>query len=1204
MIDIVGNNLGEKHRYLNAQVLAAKLNNTDFDDAVAKEETCDTDKLFKIDLASEHKNINYIVNILKCGDSLYITRGLKSVWIFDDKYSNIVNPDNLQQNIFPFMSLKMKKKFLTTTAINLQCKNRAAAFYTYCINIKLTNIAAKFLILTSDDFKLGVIQKEEPFHSITNRSGDDKYIKHFIGNSFELARAYLESIKDFLRDPVIYTLRYLYSISQSEYLDLLEKYDSGRSRTCRFGLRISKSIMQKHKDRVSNNIKIYINVVNKNILTKYINENDCRLYLKFLLPDSTEKFWKMNYCKCYKFIIDFLPNEERFETVKVLFKEKYNEEFETKVDFYQLHYYKLMTPAEQNAWALYQISNNREILGNDNEYLWYRFIDFKNAFIEIKKYVMITTDTSSRLDILKVLIESAKNQDDLKKLFTYFYDRHVNELNRIKESFLTEVIVKHNIFEFDDECWTAFDKVLYSMNIYNITTVANCRSLLFLATLMYHILKKKELHDAIKKYLNDMRWYRVWRDMEILYTKLNFSQQETIYEYLLQWYTKKVQSMEEQADDEKVRSSIRHYIEIILNMLIHHKKTKEQCPDVVSKFVYLDWDYYKSNPIFYEKRENFTDDNALVRQLKKDARVVGERLDEIKNEILKSKRDYRINQFLRKVKIYFSHDLAKDYLLLLLDILKSTDTLNMFTVRDTLYGIMQLADQQTLNDLLLKYAPTEPKIDHDKVNSHLLNIQIGICRFACFACPPVSLSNIRMYIKGDYVQFCLPMFNYYANNLPLPLCLKFIESLLDGPVSVHKHGLRLAFSCFNEEQLKSLIIGVWKRRKNVSVRLVAYNALFNHIINGVESEQMVLFPVLKSCTLDLKEDDQNDIYRLINSNRLPDVFLSEYIECAWQAVDKLSFDKTTNLDRKENVVRNMINSINLLKIDFVKSIIEKHINDMLCEGGIRTKYKENVSSLHMEIWKLTASYIIYFADQQLQKNSDMASLIIKKCIESWHFVQDETYTIRQFCSQFIGFLIERRHDNKSYECVVPIFEVIIKHLQDSLSVFEIYLMVWDLQLSIAEITIVHAGKNEYNTKETAEDKAFVMKQTILNFAYNVENQIKDRVLNRMYFSCFNNEIKDKVISTLGTIKICLDYNDESEIEVTDLRVIFAMGLLQNDMFETYLLAAYILPNTSVRHWSDDYEHVINKIRAFDSLEIKSYLYKKLINSDFKRRRFI
>ncbi|KAM3958419.1 LOW QUALITY PROTEIN: uncharacterized protein ACR2FA_007571 [Aphomia sociella] len=1204
MVYIEANCLGEKQRILNEQVQAAKLSNLKFDDAISEKETCDTDKLFKIDLASVQKNIDYIVKVLKCGDSLYVTRALKSFWIYEDEYSNIINPDNLHECIFPFMSLKMKKKFLTTLSINLRCKKRAASFYIYCMNSKLINIASKFLIITTNEFKLEMIQhKRTPFHNVCLDDGE-KYTKHFIGDSFELATALLDSLEEHKRSDIINFLRYLYSKSSIEYLNMLEKYDIILTyKKNRYGLRISKSIMQNHKDRVLNNIPIYINRLNKNIIVKYSNENNAKLYLRTLLPEEASTFWTMRYCKTYKFILELIPMEKRFEFIKSLFVEKYNEEFEMTLNFYNLQYYKLMTPVQQNAWALHQVEHNKELLGASNDFIWYKFIDFKTSLKEIKKYVIVTPDSIRRIDMLNVLIESAKNQNDLKILLTYFYDRHVNEMKNNKERFVNKVIDNHNIFEFDDECWSAFEKILYSLNVYSANTINFRDNLFMLTTLIYHIIKK-DMHDAFKKYLDEnVEWYMVRGYLTLLYEKLSDNQREAVYQYLLQWYTEKVKSLARETDDEETRNKLIKYVTMVLNILNHHKKTKEECPDVVMQVVDLNWNEFKDFSIFREKEKSTND--ILIHHLKKDASVVAKKLTEVENKLIHDYKELKINRFLRKIKVYFSNDLAKDYLNLFLNKLKSNETLSTKAVCIAMYGVFQLADENFLNDWMLKYMPTETKIDYSKIDSHLLDIQMTICRFACFSRPPIPLSNISMYIKGDYVQYCLPMFNYYAANLPLPLCLKFVESLIDAPVSIHKHGLRLAFSCFSIENLKRLITDLWNKTKNVSVRSIIYKALFDKIANGDEYEQSELFPILKSCTLDLNENDQGNIYDLMRSNKLSNELMREYIECTWYAVNKLSFDKTTNIQRKESVISNINTKINLMKADFVNSIIEKYINDILVQGAIKSKYPNNLDSFYHNIWSLTASYIIFYDDEYSDKNVEIARLIIKKCLEFWNMVDDDnTYAYREFCSYFVSFIIDKRYNEKRYEDAVPILEVIFKTLNESLPISEVYLILWDLQLAIVHKKVGQAGKVKFEAESTIDDKISVIKSTVFDFGNEVGNLIRNSVLNQTYFSCFSNDIKDKIACVVQNLKSSVDVRYEHDIDSTDLDVIVSMGLLQYNIIETYLLALNLLPNTSPRHWNEDFEKVINKIKAFNNLELKSCFYQKFINTDYKRRKYV
>lgn len=64
-------NLGQRHRSFNTLVHDAYLQNTPISDQKFPEESA-LDRLFKIDLASKKKNIDYIIGTLKDDDMLYM----------------------------------------------------------------------------------------------------------------------------------------------------------------------------------------------------------------------------------------------------------------------------------------------------------------------------------------------------------------------------------------------------------------------------------------------------------------------------------------------------------------------------------------------------------------------------------------------------------------------------------------------------------------------------------------------------------------------------------------------------------------------------------------------------------------------------------------------------------------------------------------------------------------------------------------------------------------------------------------------------------------------------------------------------------------------------------------------------------------------------------------------------------------------------
>lgn len=287
-------NLREKHKDLNYKVKKAVENKVNLQEVECADNS-DIDRIFKIDLASEYKNIDYIIEELKSGDSLYISRALKSKWLYTTDYEYVINPYYLHNYVFPKMSFRMKKKMLGILSVKVRDERRAERFYEYCTNIlRLINIAQKFLIFASEQYKLNIMSDTVQCKELYRES---YYFQHLIGNSFSLARAYAES-----GFPLI-QISYLYSVNEENYLDLLETYkDSPRPED--LGVKISRRIMKKHKNRVLQNLSFYLSILSQKVILQYSSCAEIQMYLRALLPEHEHDFWKNNFCDSFFHYID------------------------------------------------------------------------------------------------------------------------------------------------------------------------------------------------------------------------------------------------------------------------------------------------------------------------------------------------------------------------------------------------------------------------------------------------------------------------------------------------------------------------------------------------------------------------------------------------------------------------------------------------------------------------------------------------------------------------------------------------------------------------------------------------------------------------------------------------------------------------------------------------------------------------------------
>ncbi|XP_072946350.1 uncharacterized protein [Epargyreus clarus] len=1200
MLILTGNNLGERHKDLNMKVTEAAGLEVDFDEVKNMEEKGDVDKLFKIDLATRYKNIDYILEVLKCGDVFHITKALNCTWIYEDNYSHYINTTYLVNNIFPYMSLKMKRKMLTAISMHLRNGERVIDFYTYCKENKMKEYAHKFLVFTPDSFKLELMKNWDKFNSFR----DKKFLKQFIGNSFEVARAYM-ALSDY-SSYIKHELRFLYTVSDEEYLDILEAHNHNDSRypNCsrRLGIRTSKDILKKYKDRVIKYPVLYINQLNKSMLIRYLTSEDVKLLAFALLPPSADYFWSINYYQTYQFLLSKIPKNELFAFVKELFTSKYpGEPFEMTKQFYRLSYYQMLTIEEREAWALLHIERDEDWSEIEN-FVWYRFVSFVKAFPGIKRYVFLTPDKDKRSRIVNILPETTRNEDDVIKMLNHYYQRHVNESEAHKESFINKVIEHNDIYSFSSECWAAFDMLFYSLEVY--TTEAYVRPEYKLRSVFYHILHNIELPGVLLNYIDCIHFYHVISIIE----QLSPDRNKIIATYLMNHYAEKIKKLLEtprddtpKEDDPYYRDPIKEEIDRLVyrvwNIIYTFKREHDECPAIVVKYMEENMDMYEGHEKFKQKFVPITEED-FVRWLKEDVETAIEGIADIRYNTYRW--IFRLSRLFRKLKVYFRHDVGAEYLKYFKEYLADIPAgyREYRNVKMAVVGVFYLADEEFKSTLMEKYIPLIPKIDRRNMDNRVLQVQKAICRLAYHSRPPLPLSMFLKYITGDYVHFCLPVFNnYLANSTSITT---FIESILDAPLSIQKHGLRLAFISYTPEALKKLIIDVWNKTKNVSLRMLLYETLFNRILNEPEDAQKELYEVLKLYTSELNKDDHDSVYSLLVSDNLPDKFKGDLIETAWLTVSKF-LDKTVDFRRKISVISHMEKYSHLVQREFPRvQIIDEHVHDMLFMDNLKTRYDSHcLEELIRTKWSLTAKYIVSFTNKEEQQRSlELLHTIITQCVKLWDFIDNGIYIARKFVHDFIRIIMNK--DTKiSERCasMVPIYVCMLDVLETSLKKEQVYLMAWKLKLTIACRKIIHIEKHVVDA-ETGKCRNWSSEKIAKEFAQKVAKMIATLVEKREFYHCFYQALANIISDAGHTICSILSinncgYNYYISDTLTDVKI-----------HETHVIALLMLPTNPPYNWYSEHERSIKKIKELDSDEIRCFLYDKYVLSDYCVRNYV
>ncbi|CAG9792473.1 unnamed protein product [Diatraea saccharalis] len=1152
-------NLGMRQQALNARVQAAVDTKVRFEDVKDAAEDSEVDRLFKIDLAAKYKELDYIVEVLKSADSLYTTRALKkSLWLFDDEFKHIISPDYLDKYIFPFTSNKMKRLILTHVALHVRNEDRATMFYSYCIKTKLLNLAVKFLIFTSESFKLALLKENKPpVNWVVEK--DQRYLNHFLQKSFDLLTALLEIITDNReRRRFLEIFQFWYKYDSEKYLDLVEKYER-----CTFNSTYSKNIMEEHKKRVLDKPLFYIGLLDGNVIKKYSTADDAKIYALDLLPKTSDQFWRRNFYNNHRYLLELIPKEETFAFLKKIYKDRYpDKEFETTLRFYEQNYYVFMTDKQQEEWAWKHIKSEKQILGVGRDYIWYGFVNFKDAFEKIKSLILITKETQIRSNMLKTLIKSAKTNVELKTLFDYYQKKHLNEARNFKDQFLLKVIEDHNVYDFDESCWKSFFTLLLSMDLYNeldyTISILNINDHYKTVAVIYHIVNEKDIADLLIQYIrDDFQANKITNHLK----KLTDIKRNILYEYLYSMYTNKILDYKDAPFTRSDENKVTKYFNNMINLMtLYHKKQEP-----VKRTHY--------QPQRKERRVNHSlHDRELLRRLKKDSDLIIASLPEVTKQFETT--PYKIDTFLKKIKLYFADDISKKYLELFEN--NVGKDLNMKGIEAAVNGIFQLGDAHYKVSLMNKYAPENNKVDYSKMDPKELRIQKAVCRYFCRSRPPMPLRNVLMYLKGDYVKHCLHIFNMFHQNLSLPLCLNFVESIIDAPVSLQKHGVRLAFACFDVDNLVNVIKKLWKNSKNVTLRDIMYKALFEKVKNDCDKR---LFEILKEFTLDLNELDENELFDILVSNKLAEEFLSEYNVAAWKSVCKFR-DREPNIQRKVNVLCNIRKKITLMEEMFVKAIVLEHLEEMFNEKKIYTLYGDLIiNAVFIEKWKLVEAFIIHATSHSKTPIAfvTLTAYITQVCLESWNELHSDEFVYKKKLFEFIRGLKIQGHIQENCDPInaIPVFETIITEFQNKLSLPEIYLTVWDLRLSIAYKKVTHSK--------------IIDSSLCYQLGKEVGGIVVDFVRNNQYITYMSSDIKQLIEREyVNNIRNILQKVDSPISSATGL-VLIASGLTEQETTETYVLALQLLAECD--ETMDTYEKVLIKVSQSEDPNVRSVMHQ-------------
>ncbi|XP_039760483.1 uncharacterized protein LOC120634139 [Pararge aegeria] len=1143
---IEGVTLGQKHRNYN-KILNEEIgkNPTKLIAAINSEEP-DLDNLFKIDSACKIRNVEYILEILKSDDMLYISRVIKkSTWLItDQQYAYIINPAYLYNDLYPQMTSKAFNKLVLHIRLNLDDEKRVEEFFNFYKQNDLDK-AMHWLPRCSIGFIEGIIR---------NHANDIP--KNLLKRLYEKSFTFLDIlVQNYNGSYYVYQLiepgMFLLKRNLEKLLDIFETLKDGD--TPKFGRKYTKLVMEKCPERIKKNLEKYVDVLDLTVFAQYLKREEVKNFILTHIKNNKTRSW-FTY-KNIKYFVNRLPFEERFDFVKKLFIEKsYKDE-----------------PLENETWDdIIEYCNLKgKLASSKNIYSWYVYAPFSKAFEDLKLLIRNESNPTERIWILRSLLTCALgNQNNILTLLKYYHENHIDEPFNFKVQFVNHLITKTDTHKYDEEAWGYLNDIFNSLEVYTRSKdrVQSCLK----SILLYKVIHDVQIPDDIESKF-DFKHY-ISYEYDNCKNKLNMEERDKIFNYFYSYHISKIKiniTSEKEFDET---------VDVILSVLrvldIWNKEIKDY-PFVLQKIKDLvtikkerSWKQDLSSVYNFKKSWRkilFTESIILspnhescMNALKHGPELLETHRKEI-NSCINDKVLY-FDRFLRKIQIYYQYQSLSDSF-------KATflENLNQMSLhKSSIRGLCILLTQKELLEFVEKYVPTETKIDWSQSDDAMLSIPKNIAACMHLSRPQLPLNVVLLYAQGDYLKYVLPSLNAICHNIN--------PTQMTEPVCLPTHGDRLTFAKLKQNEFITMFTKIWKTNKDRSSRKYIFCETFK-LLSKESDETLILemWEMLRMFIDQLTFEENKKIYfTLSQAEKVPLNIRPSFWMKSYEFFEKMPAEANCKYLIEELYVK-MGDILEFLDVDFMAKLFLKNID----ENFHTQKYGHS---------GYVALYLLSTKSEsvQIERYEKCFKPIVERAVAVWnnqhetvHYarinLQDIFYTMSK---KFYSFVLSR-------EMCFPIamYTAALNQLQSALSFKENYFLLTHIKLSLGYIQIVY----EMKTKCTDLKNNLLIKEAAPGFGALCLDYLKEDVEN--YFST----IYIIFAKVLGVI--CDQYAPNN--------IVFKMGVLKGflkdkDFIQGYLLVTELMPNS--KHFNESSEtalqlEMLKELSTHHSEEVLAHYWR-------------
>lgn len=1128
-----GATLGKRHQHYNK--LLKDVATTNAKPAKIDYTKTDIENLFNIDLASNNRDLEYILEVLKGEDLLYVSRVIKrSIWLFTDaQYGHIIDPEYLHSELFPQMMPKASSKFLLHVRLTLKNEAIVEKFFQY-FKEKNLKTAIKWLPNCPMNTVEEAVKKQ-------NVEISPDIFGRLCRRSPTILEIFLKSTDDHqYRTEHLKAAMFLLATHTDLYLDALEKNERYNMPT--MSKKHTEIVMKKCYQRIIDNFEKYIYCIDIDTFAKSLKKEDIKPFLRTQLQNKELKRW-FDQERLGNFI-KYMPNEEKSEFMKQCIDRTMTDTSDD--DCIQL-----------KCSAVAMSCRGGGGIGSASTYRWYKYAPFDIAFPELKKLIRAESNPDERNGMLMILVENArKNLTHVQNLLQYYRERHINEPFRFKVQFVNDLLHKTHPHLYNVNIWSILDELFRSMEVY-IESENNVQ------TCIKAIIAYKVTHDQEVPVIIEQKFtFDFLRSYE---KKLKGVLREKVFNYLFNMLLTKL--------DKHVishQTEFGEYVDLLkqgLDLLNVWKKDLSDYPLLINKIkdcvnIKKEKGWATSLMPLYEikkswKRYIFENSLALspsevvcMNALKHDPEMLIRHKDEL--DTLRYNDSTPIEKVLRKLRIYWPQTIASEWTAAYRERLDRPGG-HKALVR----GLFCLLNQQEVLEFLKKYEPQETKINWADTDELQLSLRKNIAQSMHTARPQISHDAVLMYAKGDYVQFTQPALSSILYNLRSSHSRDVVLKLLNGIVTLQKHGIRLAFSKLSTSDVKKIFEDVWKTTKNSSVRAVLFQTT-NEMLCKEHDVKLIaeVWELMQTFIDSLSAEEDKAIYNTFGKvAKVHSSVKAAYCTKSYKFLKSLpsKVDCQSTLQKIKEEINDIIEE---LDSEFVANIIEEFAKDVLLKRSYGYQHRHDMNIL--------TTYLLCAVDEsdQTARFNKVIVPLMEKSLASWNKIDDRQLIVKQNFEQ----IVEHLHRSTDYPFLKnkakpsPLYRKILKKLESALPATQNIILFQQLKLSAAFVDILYKNKPDSITEKSQLYDLY--SASIDDITKIIIQYLKEDVAE------YDTLIYRPFAKALGYVLDFFEVNGLTKLKL----LIHMMG--EKDFVPVYLVAIKMLPT----YFDDDQKPVVKEIR--------------------------